>query len=547
MDSPVSLATLTSCQATALDVLQREGNVFLTGAAGTGKSFLLDQYLSGKGSDDFPIVASTGAAAVIVGGRTFHSFFGLGIMEGGAQMAVDKAIRSKRVRSRLQRASCVIIDEVSMLSGITLMAAEAVARRSRERDEPWGGLRIIVVGDFAQLPPVTTGQQKDWSFLHPVWELSNFEPALLSTVMRTQDTDFLEILNFVRNGIVNDRVHQFLERHIFTDNASIDATRLYPHRAKADQYNWHRLQALPGKEYAVQTEYAGDETYLERAKKNLPIPDTLLLKVGALIMMRRNDVSGQNAFVNGSLGHVKGIDEDMLHVRLFTGEDIEVAKYKFSVLDGDGHDVMSAWNFPVSLAWATTIHKAQGATLDRMIVDLHQLWEPGQAYVALSRVRSGEGLFIERWSKESIRADALVTSFYDALSDRAKKYVPRPFFQVTPSESAASSGTTSSLTMHDRIERTRQLLQERKDLAFIATQCGMTVGTVLKYIEKLIGKGTVPSIAYLIEHTEYVDKIRLLYQERGMQSMRVAFDAFDGKISYDDLKLVKVVMMAEES
>lgn len=547
MDTPASLAPLTSCQTKALDVLLRQGNVFLTGAAGTGKSFLLDQYLRGKGSDDFPIVASTGAAAVIVGGRTFHSFFGLGIMEGGPHMAVDKAVRSKRVRNRLQRASCVIIDEVSMLSGMTLMAAEAVARLSREKDEPWGGLRIIVVGDFAQLPPVTPGNQiKDWSFLHPVWDKSDFEPALLSTVMRTQDTDFLEILNFIRDGIVNDRVHQFLERHIFTDNASIDATRLYPHRAKADEYNWHRLQALPGKEYALQTEYAGDESYLERAKKNLPIPDTLLLKVGALIMMRRNDISGENAFVNGSLGHVKGIEDDMLHVRLFTGEDIEVAKYKFSVLDGDGNDVMSAWNFPVSLAWATTIHKAQGATLDRMIVDLHQLWEPGQAYVALSRVRSGDGLFIERWSKDSIRADALVTSFYDALSDRAKKYVPRPFFQVLPTQSDASTSAPSSLTMHERIERTRVLLQERKDLAFIAAECGMTVGTVLKYIEKLIGKGTVPSIAYLVEHTEYVDKIRLLYQERGMQSMRVAFDAFDGKISYDDLHLVRVVMMAEE-
>jgi ATP-dependent DNA helicase PIF1 len=542
MDTSSSSVHLTSCQTKALDVLQREGNVFLTGAAGTGKSFLLDQYLRGKGLDDFPIVASTGAAAVIVGGRTFHSFFGLGIMEGGPQMAVDNALRSRRVRNRLQRASCVIIDEVSMLSGSTLMAAEAVAQRARERSEPWGGLRIIVVGDFAQLPPVTSGQQKDWGFLHPVWEKSDFEPALLTTVMRTQDTDFLDILNFIRDGVVNDRVHQFLERHIFTDNTSLDATRLYPHRAKADEYNWHRLQALLGKEYAVQTEYAGDEKYLERAKKSLPIPDTLLLKVGALIMMRRNDVSGENKFVNGSLGHVQGVEEDVLHVRLFTGEDIEVAKYKFSVLDGDGHDVMSAWNFPVSLAWATTIHKAQGATLDRMIVDLHQLWEPGQAYVALSRVRSADGLFIERWSKESIRADALVTSFYDSLSDRASRYTPRPFFNVTKQ---TEESPRSSLTMSERIAMTRSLLQERKDLAFIATQCGMTVGTVLKYIEKLIGQGTVPSISYLVENTKYVDKIRALYEERGLQSMREAFDAFEGKISYDDLKLVKVVMMAE--
>lgn len=540
-------ASLTSCQTSALDVLMREGNVFLTGAAGTGKSFLLDQYLHGKGSDDFPIVASTGAAAVIVGGRTFHSFFGLGIMEGGPEMAVTKALRSRRVLCRLQRASCVIIDEVSMLSGVTLMAAEAVSRLARGKQEPWGGLRVIVVGDFAQLPPVTPGMQtKDWSFLHPVWEQSDFEPALLSTVMRTQDIEFLEILNFIRDGIVNDRVRRFLDQRVETTDEALDATRLYPHRAQAEQYNLQRLEALPGKNITVETIYAGDEKYKESAKRNLPIPDTLVLKKSALIMMRRNDVSGEGRFVNGSLGHVHGIDDDILHVRLLNGEDLEVEKYKFSTLDGDGNEVMSAWNFPVSLAYATTIHKAQGATLDRMIVDLHQLWEPGQAYVALSRVRSGDGLMIERWSPSSIRADALVTSFYNSLSDRAKKYQPRPYFQVTTMQDHENAlPRRSALTMHDRIEKTRALLREEKDLPFIAEQCGMTVGTVLKYIEKLVGLGTAPPLSYLIADLPNKHEIRSVYERHGLQSLRKAFEALEGRATYDDLKLVRVVMMGE--
>ncbi len=539
---------LTSCQTRALDVLQRKGNVFLTGAAGTGKSFLLDHYLRGKAAEDFPIVASTGAAAVIVGGRTFHSFFGLGIMEGGPQMAVNKALRSRKVRHRLQRASCVIIDEISMLSGTTLMAAEAVAARSRGSSEPWGGLRIIVVGDFAQLPPVTLGtQQKDWSFLHSVWGQSDFQPALLSTVMRTQDIEFLEILNFIREGVVNDRVHEFLNRRTQATDDTADATRLYPHRAKADQYNWHRLQALEGEQYTIDTRYIGDDAYLQSAKRSLPIPDTLFLKVGALIMMRRNDVSGEGLFVNGSLGHVLEVTEDILRVRLFSGTDIEVEPYKFSSLDGDGREVMAAWNFPVSLAWATTIHKAQGATLDRMIVDLHQLWEPGQAYVALSRVRSGSGLLIERWSPGSIRADALVTSLYDSLADRAKKYVPRPVFQVTNRPPDVATPGRSASTLPERVEKTRALLQERKDLAFIAEHFGMTVGTVLTYIEKLIGLGTVPSLGYLATELRHAGDIRAMYQERRPQSLREAFDALEGRVSYDDLKLMKVVMMAEEA
>lgn len=436
MSLSLSSATLTSCQTKALDQLQREGNIFLTGAAGTGKSFLLDLYLQGKGSDDFPIVASTGAAAVIVGGRTFHSFFGLGIMEGGAHAAVQRAVRNRRVARRMQRAYCVVIDEISMLSGETLQAAEMVARTARRTDAPWGGLRIIAVGDFAQLPPIVSASRssesqeresssKDWAFRSTIWSDSDFNPALLSTVMRTQDTEFLEILNFVREGIVNERVTDFLQRRTAKATDTFEGTRLYPHRAQAELYNRRRLESLSQKLFTFPTKYAGAETYLEAAKRVVPIPDVLLLKIGALIMMRKNDASGGMRYVNGSLGHIVGIDDDVLRVQLLTGEEIEVVQDNFSYLDGDGKVVMTAWNFPVTLAWATTIHKAQGASLDRMIVDLHELWEPGQAYVALSRVRSGNGLFIERWSPASIRAEPLVTAFYDSLVESAKKYKPR--------------------------------------------------------------------------------------------------------------------------
>src|SRR3989338_258151 len=166
---------LTSCQTKGLDVLERQGNVFLTGAAGTGKSFLLQRYLAGKPSENFPVVASTGAAAVLVGGRTFHSFFGLGILEGGPQAAVVRALQSRKLVHRLNTACSVVIDEISMLSVTTLQAAEAVARGARGNHEPWGGLRIIAVGDFAQLPPVTPGTRtKDWAFAHPVWQESDF-------------------------------------------------------------------------------------------------------------------------------------------------------------------------------------------------------------------------------------------------------------------------------------------------------------------------------------------------------------------------------------
>ncbi len=542
-----TLFRLTPCQEKALDILQRQGNVFLTGAAGTGKSFLLDHYLRGKSSEDFPIVASTGAAAVIVGGRTFHSFFGLGIMEGGLEATITRAMRSKKLMRRLQRACCVVIDEVSMLSGSTLGVAETIARMARNSSEPWGGLRIIAVGDFAQLPPIAADSAaKDWAFLHPVWQQSDFSPALLTTVMRTQDLSFLEILNFVREGVVNDRVRAFLDERTTGFSEEEEGTRLYPHRAQAEQYNLLRLQALPETVHTFRTEYIGDDRYVDSAKRVIPIPDTLLLKTGALIMMRKNDMSGEFRYVNGSLGHVRSFSEDALHVCLLSGEEIDVVKEKFSSLDGDGNEVVAAWNFPVTLAWATTIHKAQGASLDRMIVDLHRLWEPGQAYVALSRVRSGAGLRIERWSPESIRAERLVTSFYDGLSEQATKYKPQPFYEPpAPSPEEEKKTKKRSMSQSERLRRTKQLLEDGAGISLIAEACSVTQSTVLNYIEKLIALEDAPSLTYLIEDLPEVDDIKSLYEEHGLQFMKPVFEALEGRVPYDQLKLVRMVMMAQ--
>ena len=550
MNAFASSARLTSCQAKALDVLNREGNVFLTGAAGTGKSFLLDRYLADKPTDAFPVVASTGAAAVIVGGRTFHSFFGLGIMEGGADMAVARALRNKKVIHRLQRACCIVIDEVSMLSGATLQAAESVARRARGGDAPWGGLRIIAVGDFAQLPPIAPGQQdKDWAFRHSVWEESAFEPALLSTVMRTRDVPFLEILNFVREGIVNERVEAFLQERTVSSSDDIEGTRLYPHRAQAEQYNLRRLESVRKPLRTFPTAYIGAERYRESAIRSVPIPETLLLKEGALIMMRKNDASGGMRFVNGSLGHIRIIEDDVLFIRLLSGETIEIGKEKFSCLDGDGNEIMAACNFPVTLAWATTIHKAQGASLDRLIVDLHALWEPGQAYVAMSRVRSGDGLMVERWSASSIRAEPLVTAFYDGLADQAVKYKPRPLFipPARETEEFDSVPRKAAPLKAKRLERMRsiaRLLKEQVSLQNIAEECGIKPQRVLLYIEKILASDDRCDLGYLAATVPGHRKIAAAFEEHGLEHLRPVFDVFDGEVPYDDLRLVRLVLLA---
>ncbi|MFA7681716.1 MAG: AAA family ATPase [Candidatus Peribacteraceae bacterium] len=414
--------SLTLCQMKALELLEGSDNIFLTGEAGTGKSYLLNTYLKGKGAEQYPIVASTGAAAILVGGRTFHSFFGLGILQGGRESTIQRALRNKKLISRLTAAECVIIDEVSMLSGTVLETAEQIAQEARYSDEPWGGLRIIAVGDFAQLPPVDEGVSgKEWAFLHDIWHRSQFTPVLLKTVVRTKDREYLNLLQLIRKGEVYGEVEEYLNAKILEDTDSFEGTRLYSHRVKVDTFNLKKLRELKGKLWDFETTYIGSKKNIELLKKKSPIPENLQLKKGALVMIRINDTSHseqQMVYVNGSLGYIHTITDEVLEIDLFTGRRIKMHKVSFNMLNGDGATTAQAYNFPVNLAWASTIHKAQGATLDRVLVQLQNLWEPGQAYVALSRTRSGDDLFIESWSPRSIIVEPLVEEFYWNLDER---------------------------------------------------------------------------------------------------------------------------------
>ena len=407
---------LTSCQERAYSALQGSDNVFVTGGAGSGKSFLVRYFLRGKDTKEFPVLASTGAAAVLVGGRTFHSFFGLGIMEGGVEATVEKASRNRQVVRRLKKISGFIVDEVSMLSGPTLKAAELIARRVRESDLPWGGLRVVAVGDFAQLPPVerTTSATRGWAFLDPVWSWSGFQTCYLRTQTRCRDEDYMRILASIREGVVTAEVKAYLNGKVSKPAADFDGTRLFPRRDETERFNLSRLENLRSPAQRFETIYSGDAKSVETLKKYAPVPESLILKEGALVMLRQNDPIGR--WVNGSTGHIEKIHPNRLQITLLNGRHIEIEKASFSLMSAEGETVAAAVNYPVTLAWASTIHKAQGATLDRMAVNLSQLWEPGQAYVALSRLTSGHELCIESWEERSIRVDPSVVRFYSDFS-----------------------------------------------------------------------------------------------------------------------------------
>lgn len=406
-----SLTHLSKEQAYALDMCESGENIFLTGGAGSGKSYVIREFMKDKDDKQMPILASTGAAAVLLGGRTFHSFFGLGILEGGVHATFKRMQENKNLLKRLKKVEGVVIDEISMIPGDALMLAEAISQHARESTLPWGGLRIIAVGDFGQLPPVTkNGQKRDWCFLNEVWKKSGFQLCELQLNQRIKNNEFLNVLDDIRNGQMTARVQDFLNDRTKQHDEEHPGTRLFPRRDQSEDYNQKKLAEINETELIVDSIYLGEQKYIDILGKTAPVPAQLKLKVGCRVLFLKNDL--QKRWVNGTRGTLVHFEADHLIVRKDGGREVKVEKISFSLLDADANVKASVIQFPLNLAYATTIHKSQGATLDELWCDLGSLWEPGHAYVALSRLRDPAGLHIVRWHPRSFIIDPAVQKFY---------------------------------------------------------------------------------------------------------------------------------------
>ena len=424
----------TADQTLAIAKLNSDQNIFLTGGAGTGKSTVIQNYLREglDGSKTTAVLASTGTAAILLGGRTFHSFFGLGIMEGGVENVVARATKHQGILQRLRKTDMVLLDEISMIGSSEWMAAEKIARVARKRNaEPWGGLRIVAIGDFAQLPPVVKAPmrpmnpdpysqdlfsqvvqepEKPWCFLTETWQKTEFDTINLKEVVRSTDAYWNEILNELRWGEFTRRAKEVLDERIKKVPLEFQGTRLFSRRAQVDRLNHERLHTLPGTVKEYNTVYIGAAQRIDELKRNAPVGEMLVLKEGALVMFRQNDP--ELKYVNGTLGTIIRLKDDEVRVELLNGRTIDLKPTSFNVLDAEGNPAATATNFPLNLAWACTIHKAQGATLDKAHVDLRGVWEHGQSYVALSRVRSLEDLTLEGYTPNGFKIDPAVQDFY---------------------------------------------------------------------------------------------------------------------------------------
>ena len=377
-------------------------SIFLTGAAGTGKSFQIDRFTSAHPGTD--VTASTGVAALNVGGMTIHRWAGM--LLGPAEEECPKAYFSRLASdprrgvqaglARVRSARRVVIDEISMLPGRLLEYFDIHCRMAREDSRPFGGLQVISTGDFLQLPPVriSPAQPYDWAFDAPVWERAAFAKVELTQVRRQDDPDFIRVLSSLRSGLLNSDAESILRPRVshFPDRSW---TRLLTHNVQVDRWNDYCLGELPGPEQILEAVCTGTPDQIAFLEKNLLTPRTLRLKPGARVMFTLNRSDG--GFVNGQTGTVSGFRGGSVIVET-EGSAVAVEPWTWRV-DPKDRGSASFTQYPLRLAYAMTIHKAQGLSLDAAFIDIRAAREPGQAYVAVSRVRSLAGLHLKDWPR----------------------------------------------------------------------------------------------------------------------------------------------------
>lgn len=406
---------LTPDQYSCLVDIMGKRNVLVTGPAGTGKSFFL-KFLKTKLGDQLRVVATTGVAAINVGGATLHSWAGIGLGEGTVEELAGMISENPKAAARVRKVKVLAIDEVSMLDADLFHRLDAAFQIVRKKPAPFGGIQMVFFGDFLQLPPVSgrSGPAR-FAFQSPAWAASKIAVHQLSTVVRQRDAIFVEALARVRMGTVDAFVRQVLSGRIGTKdpNPKIEPVVLECRNVDVNAFNQKRLDALLGSEVNIPAQDLGEPRFASALDKSCLAPADLRLKIGAQVMLLKNlDVEG--GLVNGTVGIVQSIGEYSVCVDFGDAGVHEVQRSRWSFRDGDGCELATRDQIPLRLAYAITIHKSQGCTLSKAKVNLRSAFAYGQAYVALSRVRDLSGLYIEdiRWASIMASPDAI--AFYRA-------------------------------------------------------------------------------------------------------------------------------------
>ena len=496
-------------QALALEILHSGHNVLLTGPAGAGKTYVLNQFVRQAKADGkhVSVTATTGLAATHLGGNTIHAWSGIGVSDQLQDDFEDYLLKSRR--DIIETTDVLVIDEISMLHDYRLDMVDMVARTVRDDPRPFGGIQVVLCGDFFQLPPVNREGGKQGGFVtnSNAWQELDLVICYLNEQHRQDDSTFLEILNALRGGDIRRRHAEALMARVDTHLEDDNITELHTTNIDVESINHGRLNELKDKTYYYDMVTTGSENYVATLKRSCLAMERLALKPGALVMAIKN--SPERKYVNGSLGIVVGFEKgtDYPIVEFRNGKTVTMKPDSWELRDGDKKRAGLS-QVPLRLAWAITVHKSQGMTLDAARIDLRKAFVEGMGYVALSRVKRLESLSllgINRMAlKVSPEALAIDGELRTRSAEAAKKYEP---LRAKAGERAKKAEKKQASNWSDRLAKMREkhpnaykpwqsaddaLLSERfqngDDLKKLSELLGRHEKSIVMRIQKLFGE-----------------------------------------------------------
>lgn len=552
-------------QAAALDILKTGGNVFLTGEPGAGKTYVINQYINylEAAGLSVAVTASTGIAATHIGGMTIHSWSGIGIRDTLTSYDLDKIATNEKVTRRAKKAQVLVIDEVSMLDARVLDMVDLVLKTVRQRAEPFGGLQIVLVGDFFQLPPVTKqGDMMVYAFQSRAWQNGGFLTCYIDEQHRQEDELFLSLLQSIRQNRVEEDHYTLLSEQTTIAYENIEPTKLFTHNADVDSYNLEKLRELKGPTKKYQMQGSGSKILVESLARNCLSPQLLELKEEAMVMFTKNNF--EKGYVNGTLGRVVGFEGMSGWPVVKTTDDrvIKVEPTTWEVVE-DGKVRASIEQVPLRLAWAITVHKSQGMSLDAAEIDLSRAFVYGQGYVALSRVRALAGLKLSGMNANALSVDPRVLrqdemfkddseaaeSAFAEMSTEELKKMQENFVKACGGR-VPQPGEIKAGKPHERLQKesthevTKRFLKEGKSIDTIAKERKLGSGTVWGHIEDLIAEGRLDFAD--IEHIlppkwpTIWKEIEAAIAAVGDEKLKPIFEHLNEKYDYDLIRLGRV-------
>lgn len=552
-------------QEEALDILKTGANIFLTGEPGSGKTHTLAAYISWLKEHGIEpsITASTGIAGAHIGGQTIHAWSGIGILDELSAEDLDRITSKEQVVKRIERAQVLIIDEISMLSGDVLSMVDRVMREVRRDSRAFGGVQVIFSGDFFQLPPITRGgRDSTFAFEGSAWRAAMPLTCYLTSQFRQEDENYLGLLQRMRRGEFTDEDAEMLSGQTKGLDSMGEIPLLFTHNMDVDALNQKKLNELPTAMRSFKMETEGNTLVVEGLKRGCLSPETLQLKKDAIVMCTKNNPAA--GYVNGTLGRVvsfaHGSGDPV--IKTHDGREITITQAEW-VVETDGKVRARLKQIPLRLAWAITVHKSQGMSLDAAAMDLSKTFEYGQGYVALSRVRSLSGLSMLGWSARACLVHPEVMRIDERFKEES--FAAEDAFSTLREEGDLASmqknfiiscGGTLEATVEEgrrkktTYDETEALLISGMPLSEIAKERKLTVNTIADHASKLIESGRIEAATLLsaipARLVASLPDIHAAFEKFGTEKLAPVYHELLGKYSYDELKIARILFEATE-